>query len=112
MQKTVCSAITGMIPWAILGSNGRDHMGALLSHENAFLAYWGESEEPKVLDTEKNGNVTTVKVYGTILHGVGYYRWASVVDVLLLQNTITKLGKDSSVKKIILDFDSPGGTEI
>ena len=109
MKKTVCDAVTGTQHWAIHNNMSRDHIAALLGHEMAFTSFWGDYEEPDILDVTYSGNVAVVKVHGTILHGVGYYRWAKVVDVQLLEATVRKLGAATNINKIILDVESPGG---
>lgn len=66
------------------------------------------SAGPIVIPTGKNGKSTAfIPAHGVALYDVEWQPYA--FSTLLLAQTVTSLGNDPTIDRIIIDFDTPGG---
>lgn len=109
MKRTVAEAILGQQIWSIL-SLDRGILSSILMNKEAFSFSEDGYPQEGMLKYEVVGGTAVVKVFGTILYGCGFYRYASLTDVLLLENTIKKLADDNKVNQVVLVVASGGGS--
>jgi len=109
MKRTVAEAILGQQIWGIL-SLDRGILSSILMNKEAFSFSEDGYPQEGMLKYEVVGGTAVVKVFGTILYGCGFYRYASLTDVLLLENTIKNLADDNKVKQVVLVVASGGGS--
>jgi len=109
MRKTVAESILGQQVWGIRELDRGILSSILMNKESFSFSEDGYPPEGMVMH-EIIGSTAVVKVFGTILYGCGFYKYASLTDVLLLENTIKKLSDDNTIQQIVLVVASGGGT--
>jgi len=96
--------------WLIDNNALQSFTKEFILNEKVYSQNFNDINDNQLMNYSIIDNIAILPIEGTILKGVGLYKYLKVVDVDIFKNTLSVLGSDNQIKSIIMLCDSPGGT--